>query len=107
MKQYFYTGHYMSSIQLSEELIIDVQKTLVKHDEKALEMGVAVQYLSAITGLLLANFKNHNLEQKRELLHQLFDFTDNVMTDNINQQEQAAEPAQPVNNDAFGIWKPE
>jgi len=94
----------MSSIQLSEELIIDVQKTLVKHDEKAQEMGVAVQYLSAITGLLLANFNNHDIEQKKDLLQQLFHFTENVMTDNISQQQQASQPAQ---DDAFGIWKPE
>ncbi len=64
----------MSSIQLSEDLLVDVQKTLIKHDEKAQDMGVAVQYLSAITGLLLSNFKSHDKAQKQQLLQQLFGF---------------------------------
>ena len=92
----------MSSIQLSEELLIDIQKTLVTHDPRAQDLGVAVQYLSALTGLLLANFKNYNKEQKKELLQQLFSFTENVMLDNDpeSQQEQGT-------GEAFGIWKPE
>lgn len=91
----------MSSIQLSEELLIDIQKTLVKYDEQAQDMGVAVQYLSAITGLLLSNFKSHDKSQKQQLLQQLFGFAEHVMLDNSEKQEQA-----PANDDAFGIWKP-
>lgn len=92
----------MSNIQLSEELLIDIQKTLVTHDPKAQDMGVAVQYIAAITGLLLANFNAYNREQKKELLQQLFSFTENVMNDNDrkNLQNEASDAA-------FGIWKPE
>jgi len=91
----------MSSIQLSEELLLDIQKTLVKHDEQAKDMGVAVQYLSAITGLLLSNFKSYDKAQKQQLLQQLFGFAEHVMNDNAEKQA-----APPVNDDAFGIWKP-
>lgn len=90
----------MSSIQLSEELLIDIQKTLVQHDESAQDMGVAVQYLSAITGLLLANFKAYNPAQKKQLLQQLYGFAEHVMEDNQAKSEQAPQDA------AFGIWKP-
>lgn len=92
----------MSNIQLSEELLLDIQKTLTAHDESAKEMGVAVQYLSAITGLLLANFKAYDTDQKKALLSRLFDFSEHVMVDNI-----AVEQAQSNNDEAFGIWKPQ
>ncbi len=91
----------MSSIQLSEDLLVDIQKTLIKHDQDAQDMGVAVQYLSAITGLLLANFKSHDKAQKQQLLQQLYGFAEHVMND--NSEEKTAAPA---NDEAFGIWKP-
>ena len=91
----------MSSIQLSEELLVDIQKTLIKHDAGAQDMGVAVQYLAATTGLLLANFSSYNSEQKKDLLQQLFGFAEHVMTDNAAEKATA-----PPNDDAFGIWKP-
>ena len=91
----------MSSIQLSEELLIDIQKILIKHDESAQDMGVAVQYLSAVTGLLLANFKAYDNQQKQELLQQLYGFAEHVMTDSTAEEQPA-----PANDAAFGIWKP-
>ena len=93
----------MSSIQLSEELLTDIQKTLVTHDPSAQDMGVAVQYMSAITGLLLANFKAYDANQKKQLLTQLFDFAEHVMVDNTVEEK----PATPQQDEAFGIWKPE
>jgi len=93
----------MSSIQLSEELLIDIQKTLINHDPKAQDMGVAVQYLSAITGLLLANFKSYDPEQKKDLLQQLSGFSEKVMLDNLSADiPQETSPT----DKAFGIWKP-
>jgi hypothetical protein len=91
----------MSSIQLSEDLLIEIQKTLVKYDENAQEMGIAVQYLSAIIGLLLANFKSHDKAQKQHLLQQLYGFAEHVMLDNAEEK-----PSAPANDEAFGIWKP-
>ena len=91
----------MSSIQLSEDLLIDIQKTLVKHDDNAGDMGVAVQYMAAITGLLLANFKSHDKAQKQQLLQQLYGFAEHVMLDNSEEK-----PAAPATDEAFGIWKP-
>jgi len=93
----------MSSIQLSEELLIDIQKTLTQHDPKAQDLGVAVQYLSAITGLLLANFKSYGTDQKKELLQTLSEFAENVMLDNINEEQNSHNT---TNDDALGIWKP-
>ena len=91
----------MSSIQLSEELIVDIQKTLHEHDPKTQDMGIAIQYLAAIIGLLLANFKNLDNQAKQQLLGQLFEFTMHVMTDNDEKQPE------PKQDNAFGIWKPE
>lgn len=91
----------MSSIQLSEELLLDIQKTLVSHDPNAQEMGVAVQYLAAISGLLVANFKSHDQDQKKHLLQQLYGFAEHVMTDNMEREKAAAS-----HDEAFGIWKP-
>jgi len=93
----------MSSIQLSEELLTDIQKTLVSHDPTAQDMGVAVQYMSAITGLLLANFKAYDQTQKKQLLKQLFDFAEHVMADNTVESI----PDTAGNDPAVGIWKPE
>jgi hypothetical protein len=92
----------MSSIQLSEDLLLDIQKTLISHDPNAQEMGVAVQYLAAISGLLVANFKSHDQEQKKHLLQQLYGFAEHVMTDNTEKEKAAAA----ANDEAFGIWKP-
>jgi len=91
----------MSNIQLSEELLLDIQKTLIQHDEQAQDMGVAVQYLSAIIGLMLANFKSYDTEQKKALLSRLAEFSEHVMLDNES-QEQKQQPT----DEAFGIWKP-
>jgi len=94
----------MSSIQLSEELLIDVQKLLTQHDEAAKDMGVAVQYMSAMTGLLLANFKSYDTDEKKELLSKLYNFAEHVMTDNIAEEQKQA--SQGTNDEAFGVWKP-
>jgi len=93
----------MSSIQLSEDLLIDIQKTLTKHDPKAQDLGVAVQYTSAITGLLLANFKTYDTNQKKELLQKLSEFSANVMLDNINEEQNLQNSPK---DEALGIWRP-
>lgn len=94
----------MSGIQLSEDLLVDIQKTLIKHDESTQDMGVALQYLSAITGLLLANLEPYDDKQRQELLKKLFNFAEHVMIDVFTESSPTPTSA---NDDSFGIWKPE
>ena len=91
----------MSSIQLSDELINDIHQVLTRHDPNTSDTGVAVQYLSALTGVLLANFPNSTLDQKKEFLQQLYGFADQVLTDSHNEMHK------PADNASFGIWRPE
>ena len=44
----------MEPLKISDELIADLQNTIVRHDERATEPGVAVQYYAAIIGYVLA-----------------------------------------------------
>ena len=91
----------MSNIQLSDELINDIHQTLTQHDPKTADTGVAIQYLAAITGLLLGNFPNSSLDQKKEFLQQLYGFSEKVLSDSHNEMHK------PANDASFGIWKPE
>ena len=92
----------MSTLQLSDTLLQDIQGVLIKHDEKCNDMGVSVQYLSALTGFLSSTLPG-DIGKKREFLQQLFQFADQVMADNSNDEAPAAAPA---SNNAFGIWEP-
>ncbi|MEM7020504.1 MAG: hypothetical protein AAF512_24575 [Pseudomonadota bacterium] len=89
----------MSQLELSEEMIEAVQKTMEEYDERAGDLLMMLQYLGAITGYKLA-VEPMDSAQKRELLNQLFAFTSRVLDD----FEQPAQP--PEQEEAFGIWKP-
>lgn len=87
----------MDGLQLSEELINDVSDALSKHDSRADDPGIAVQYLSAITGFLVGHLEFPH-EQKAEFLDQLAQFSRHVF-DDVSQPESDPEAA-------VGIWKP-
>jgi len=91
----------MSTLQLSDILLQDIQDVLLKHDEKCSDMGVGVQYLAALTGFLASTLPG-DITQKREFLQQLYTFAEQVMVDN---SKNATSPP-PANNNAFGIWEP-
>ncbi len=90
----------MASLQISDQLIDDIQKLLIANDEQAKDIGIAIQYLAAIEGLMLSHYPGSN-EQKLHILGQLNAFTEHVLKDNLP-QDQAIPPGQ----EAFGIWRP-
>jgi len=89
-----------AGIQLSGDLIADVKAVLVKHDSAADNDLMTLQYLSAITGYVLAH-QNHPGLDKRGFLKDLATFTEQV----LDQVEGDITPRQPE-QEAFGIWKP-
>lgn len=84
-------------IQLSSEMIADIKNVILKHDPQAENDLYFMQYLSAITGFVLAHQDQPGLD-KKSMLEDLNHFTGQV----LEQVEQDAKPPE----DAFGIWKP-
>ena len=85
----------MSTIQISDELINEIQNIIQKHDSSADNPGVSIQYLSAIVGYLAAGFPGP-LAQKQQILQQLYQFSDHVLSEN----------SQSESDEAYGVWKP-
>jgi len=87
-------------IQLSSELISGIKDVLVNHDASADNDLMAMQYLSAIIGYVLAHQTNPGMD-KRGFLNDLATFMGQV----LDQVEADMKPQQP-SQEAFGIWKP-
>lgn len=90
----------MSGIQLSPELVNDLKAVLVKHDPEAENDLLLMQYLSAVTGFVLAHQEQPGLD-KQAFLGDIHTFTGQV----VKQVEDDMRP--PQQEEAFGIWKPE
>lgn len=88
----------MGTINLSDELLSDIQNVLEKHDADNQEMGISVQYMAAILGYMVGQFPG-GLEKQQQILEQLAQLAQHVLSEN--------QPQQPPGADAFGIWKPE
>jgi hypothetical protein len=84
-------------IQLSSEMISDIKAVVMKNDPAADNDLYFMQYLSAITGYVLAHQDQADLD-KKGLLDDLSHFMGQVLA----QVEQDMKPAE----DAFGVWKP-
>lgn len=91
----------MSELQLSHQMIRAVQDVIVAEDSQAQDSGVTAQYLSAIIGVLLGS-QDMPKATKKEILEQLYAFSEQVMADIEDQRK----PAQPPAEEAFGIWRP-
>lgn len=91
----------MSGIQLSSELVSKLQAVVVEHDAEANNDMLFMQYLSAVTGFVMAHQKQPGLD-KQEFISDLASFTAQV----VMQVEEDNKPQAPQ-ADAFGIWKPE
>lgn len=89
-----------AGIQLSAEMIAHIKSGLVEHDALAENDLVFMQYLTAITGFVLAHQTDPALD-KRGLMNDLVAFLGQV----VDQVESDLRPARPV-ADAFGVWKP-
>jgi hypothetical protein len=71
---------------------------LIKHDERAEDSSISMQYLAAVMAFMLGH-QDMSADDKREFLQQLFGFAHHVLDDVMLK-------AQPPAEDAFGIWKP-
>ncbi|MEX1082028.1 MAG: hypothetical protein WD382_03230 [Halofilum sp. (in: g-proteobacteria)] len=98
-------------LQLSVDLVRDIQERLKQDDERAADSGVAAQYLAAVMGFLLGQI-NADTQKKKEFLAQLQEFAAGVVDDVEAQQEmQNAQPsggtqAAAASEETSGIWKP-
>lgn len=90
----------MSSIQLSDALLGDIQAVLEKHDPANKDSGIGVQYLAAILGYIVANFPTPSA-QKTDIMNQLFQFASHVMAEN-----DVSKATESTANEAYGVWKP-
>lgn len=90
----------MSGIQLSPELVDDLKSVLLKHDPDTDNDLLLMQYLSAVTGFVLAHQTQPGLD-KQAFLGDIHTFTGQVLT----QVEDDMNP--PKQEEAFGVWKPE
>ncbi len=90
----------MSGIQLSSELVSDLKSVMVKHDPETDNDLLFMQYLSAVTGYVLAHQTQPGFD-KQGFLGDISSFTGQV----LSQMEQDMQT--PQQEEAFGIWKPE
>lgn len=89
----------MSTINLSDELLNEIQSILEKYDEANQDIGISVQYMAAILGYLVGQFPG-GLQKQQEILAHLYQFAEHVLSENQPRQEAPQEQA-------FGVWKPE
>ena len=87
-------------IQLSAELIEGIKSLLTDHDPTADNDLVLMQYLTAVTGFVLAHQTDPALD-KRGLMNDLVTFLGQV----VDQVERDLRPSPPA-ADAFGMWRP-
>jgi len=100
-------------LQLSVQMVEEIQSRLKQADERASDPGVAAQYLAAICGYLLGNI-NADTDKKKEFLRQLQEFAASVVDDvEAQKQMQQAQPqagaaadADAGTNEKSGIWQP-
>ncbi|AHE99181.1 hypothetical protein [Thioalkalivibrio paradoxus] len=88
------------SLQLSGELIQNLRNALTKADPRASETVVAVQYLAAVAGYLVAQMPEP-VEQRKDYLSELGQFMHSVFLD-VESRKGAAQPPQ----QASGVWRP-
>ena len=91
----------MSGIQLSSELVSQLKSIVVEHDAAADNDMLFMQYLSAVTGYVMAHQTQPGLD-KQEFIDDLSGFIGQV-----RKQVEADSQKSAPQEDAFGIWKPE
>jgi hypothetical protein len=95
----------MSGMQLSVDMVEDVIKAIMQHDQRADDHGIAMQYMAAINGFLLGH-QDFNDQQREEFLETLNKFSQQVCADIVKQR--SATPVAPPHPQgaAYGVWKP-
>ena len=84
-------------IQLSDAMVSEMKAVVAKHDAAADNDLYFMQYLSAVTGYVLAKQDQADLD-KKGMLGDLTHFMGQV----LDQVEKDMKPPE----DAFGVWKP-
>jgi hypothetical protein len=74
-------------MQISTELVNDVQGAIAKHDPRAADPSVTMQYLAATIGIILGN-RPATEADKSEYLEQITGFIRHVMDDVDGQRTQ-------------------
>lgn len=91
----------MSELNLSQDLIKDVQAVFEANDPDAQDSVTFAQYLAAITGYIVADITAPQ-EKLRDLLGQLNDFSMHVFDEEVKKKTSFTPPGQ----ESFGIWRP-
>ena len=105
------------NINLSQDLINNVLDAITSHEPDAQkDMMLNLQYLSAITGYLSADYPG-SASDIDELLAHMHSFMKHVCSERLNSEkqqeqpsaeaEQAAGKSVATDDPAVGIWKPE
>ena len=92
----------MEPLKLSDDLVAELQNVLVKHDDRAKDGGIAIQYYAAIIGFVLAH-QEYPVNEKKEFLDHLFAFANHVLEDSSKDNGRSS---QPPAEDAMGVWRP-
>lgn len=71
-------------MQISTELVNEVQAVIARHDPRAADPSVTMQYLAAILGIILGN-RPATEEDKNEYLDQLSGFM-RFVTEDVDKQ---------------------
>lgn len=87
---------------LTDELIADIRSAMTKHDPRAGEGIVGVQYAAAVMGFMLGE-----MDVAEDNKQELFDYLGKFAVDVMRQVEDRNAPPAPPAEDAFGVWKPE
>lgn len=88
----------MEPLKLSDDLVKELQDVIARHDERASDAAIAVQYYAAIIGYVLAQQSLPD-DQKKDFLNQLNAFSGHVLDDCITN-------APPPAAEAMGKWRP-
>ena len=90
------------ALQLSGDLVQQLQDVLAQNDPRCRDPLVATQYMGAIMAYVLAS-QPISEDQKREYLDQLNGFVQHVFNDVVGQQQP---PAAPPPQETSGVWRP-
>ena len=101
MSQLTIIGKAMSELNLSKDLIKNVQEVLTANNSDAQDLVTSAQYLAAITGYIVADIVAPE-EKLRDLLDQLNDFSIHVFDEEVKKKMTPTSFEQ----EAFGIWHP-
>ena len=93
----------MSELNLSHQLIKDVQAVFEANDPDAADSVTFAQYLAAIMGYTVSDITAPE-EKVRGLLEQLNDFSVHVFDEEMKKKQPAS--FTPPGQEAFGIWRP-